>query len=296
MPGPTLLILGARASAPYGFPVGRALRDKIINDLSVPGTTVEIFKSLGFTHDAIRNFGDALWTSGCNSVDELLQTRQDLLTIGKAAIALALIPYESEDGLFNMKNSEDWYAYLFGPLLSDLARLEQKGVSVITFNYDRSLEQFLFRALKSRHSSPDAVCRELVAKIPIVHIYGTLGPLPWQIAFGSAVTYTGEVDEATVDFASRNIEIIHESEDDTPLLEQARRLIQDATQIRFLGFGYHETNLRRLGIDGLRAKDPIGTCYGLTPEEFVPIGHKINAHLVPKRVLPFLRTGGMISL
>ena len=48
-------------------------------------------------------------------------------------------------------------------------------------------------------------------------------------------------------------------------LTQARDLIQNAKRVCFLGFGYHPTNVRRLGIK--KDREVEGTVYGMTHQE-----------------------------
>ncbi len=61
-----------------------------------------------------------------------------------------------------------------------------------------------------------------------------------------------------------------EGEDDSLEFKKARLLIENAKHLYFLGFGYHETNLRRLGVlpdaDKIRVQSGEregirGTCY-----------------------------------
>jgi len=44
---------------------------------------------------------------------------------------------------------------------------------------------------------------------------------------------------------------------------RAKELLAGADQIVFMGFGYSETNLKRLGIGDLPDGKAIGTCHGL---------------------------------
>jgi hypothetical protein len=46
------------------------------------------------------------------------------------------------------------------------------------FNYDRSLEHFLFTALKYSSGKSDDECAGKLKTIPIIHLHGDLGALP----------------------------------------------------------------------------------------------------------------------
>lgn len=75
----------------------------------------------------------------------------------------------------------------------------------------------------------------------VVHVHGSLGPLNWQLRpVGLAsVPYDSGTKPDVVKLAAENIKIIHESIADTPEFLRARKLILRATQVFFLGFGYH---------------------------------------------------------
>ena len=66
--------------------------------------------------------------------------------------------------------------------------------------------------------------------------------------------------------AASCIRIISERGEDLPSeFQQARELIKNAKALYFLGFGYHELNMKRLGVEKLERKPTkmMGTIYGL---------------------------------
>lgn len=74
----------------------------------------------------------------------------------------------------------DWYQYFCDKLNTSFEEFDQNKISIITFNYDRSLEHSLFTALKNSYAKNDRDCASKLKNIPIVHVYGQLGYLPWQ--------------------------------------------------------------------------------------------------------------------
>ncbi|MBL7961455.1 hypothetical protein JNL27_14570, partial [bacterium] len=101
----TVLILGAGASMPYDYPSGAVLKQGICRDLTTHTNNVrppaqELMRT-GLDISEIKSFRDALFFSGRQSVDEFLEHRNEFMTIGKRAIAQALIPHESKKNLFN---------------------------------------------------------------------------------------------------------------------------------------------------------------------------------------------------
>ena len=70
----TVLVLGAGASAPFGFPTGQLLKDLIcIETLWRPGSK-QLLGKLGFNEDIVIRFRKALEISSRPSVDALLDT------------------------------------------------------------------------------------------------------------------------------------------------------------------------------------------------------------------------------
>jgi hypothetical protein len=113
---PTVLILGAGASRPHGFPLGRELRDIVCRLLEKPGLFIE----LGHSEMHVRAFRDELRFSAYRSVDQFLERNEAFLAIGKQAIAAALLPAENEDRLFSPgAPGEHWYELLVDRMAVD---------------------------------------------------------------------------------------------------------------------------------------------------------------------------------
>src|SRR5262249_21509255 len=96
-------------------------------------------------------------------------------------MAYCLIPYENRISLFQRDsyNDGDWYGYLFGKLNAEFSEFSQNKLSIITFNYDRSLEYYLLTALRSSYNKTSDECAQALEAIPIVHVYGQLGEIPY---------------------------------------------------------------------------------------------------------------------
>jgi len=76
---PTVLILGASASMPYGFPSGEELMQEILEKIR-PNSAKELFRVLlkfGFKPKDIDDFYNGLKHSQKFSVDEFLEHRED---------------------------------------------------------------------------------------------------------------------------------------------------------------------------------------------------------------------------
>lgn len=265
----TVLVLGAGASCPFGFPIGQELVKIIIKDL-FPGTLLrKILSGHGFVDDEIGNFRNALLGAQPASIDLFLEHRPDFEGIGKEAIAGSLLPYEHLNVFEKMllENKNNWYRYLFGRLNTSFDTFGDNKLSVITFNYDRSFEHYLFTVLKNTYNKSDEECAEKLKNIPVVHVHGSLGRLSWQESSLSPVSYgvwlvnsgatrnqaarSGAARSGAVKRGGENITIVHEANKQTPEFQKAHELLSQAERVYFLGFGFNKDNVRRLRIESL---------------------------------------------
>jgi hypothetical protein len=176
---PTVLILGAGASIPYGFPSGPQLIDYILADIpdsaSVnPAHTGprrnNIFELLGSIHekDEVVHFRRALARSGKMSIDAFLESNpSSIREVGKSAIAAEILAAEEAIKTIQ-RNTEDWYRYFYTNVLAcSLDRLIYNKLTIITYNYDRSLEYFLTQSFAADCSTTWARSAETVRQLPI---------------------------------------------------------------------------------------------------------------------------------
>ncbi|MBI1808153.1 MAG: hypothetical protein HYR76_14030 [Ignavibacteria bacterium] len=231
---------------------------------------------MGFDKQQVINFRDALKQSGVNSVDAFLEHRRGFLEIGKTAIAESLIPFEDESKLFNLNT--DWYGYLLDRLNSPIDRFHENQLTILTFNYDRSLEWYLYKAFQARYRLTGEETIGVLRKIPIIHLYGTLGGLPWE-KNGRPYLPTTEWPQAGVMYgpmiifginsARGKIKIIHEEHEQDPEFNKAIEMLSKAKRIVFLGFGYNKVNIKRLSPHKwTNVEHPIlGTAFGRTELE-----------------------------
>lgn len=273
---PTVFVLGAGASQPFGFPAAVTLVDRIIENLNDDKKCAEIFNAIpGATANDVYRFKDQLFKSSKFSVDAFLEHRPEFIEIGKYAIAQVLIRSEIDNSLFSNGN---WYRYLYNKLNTSFEDFGKNEVSVITFNYDRSFEHFLFTALKNSYGESDDNCTEVLNKIKIIHVHGQLGCLPWQSKTKSRkYSYNGRYTDSELDIAASEIRIIHEDIDidNDPPFRNAQDLLSKATRVYFLGFGYDKTNISRLRLP--KGKSMCGTAYMLEQAETNTIRTNFNS-------------------
>ncbi|MGA3283396.1 MAG: hypothetical protein ABSD57_02905 [Verrucomicrobiota bacterium] len=198
-----------------------------------------------------------------------------------------------------------WYEYLFNQLDVSFEDFNQNQLRILTFNYDRSLEHFLFTALKNSSGKSEDECAEKLKSIPIIHLHGDLGALP-HTGNDLARPYNTDTTAMALNIATKRIKIIHEGIANEPQFQQAQIILSKSEVICFLGFGYHPLNMERLGAENCRigplaSKQIIGSSFGLTDAESNQISHRHRFNLRPSRyayqhldVLQFLRELGVL--
>ena len=272
---PTLLIFGAGVSFEYGFPLGRSLLLKIVADLEFGSRLCQMMKSLGFTFSAIDQFRRELGLSGQPSVDAFLEQHkkdEQLGKLGKTAIAASLIPSEDEARL-NDRSAIRLYEYLWHQISGSPNMYSANQLSIITFNYDRSFEQYLRTVLTASHPEFRDQCNGFnaaLSQFDVIHIFGSLGSLETKSSTYLPYGLQGAPNSVTIEQAAARIKLYHEAQFDDDTSNRIRLRITEAETICFLGFGFHPINIRLLEFCGLgENKDThhYASAFGLKPGE-----------------------------
>jgi hypothetical protein len=254
---PTVLVLGAGASWHYGYPLGEELIDKIIFQTADPDSHSEstrLGKSLKF-HDPI-------------SIDSFLNFRRSderLVNAGKYEITNAILDCENKEHFDrNHSNKGNWYKFIVNALLSNIRDPQELltlplNLTVITFNYDLSLEYYLYSRFKSIPTLSEQQIQQFLNKLndSIIHFYGQVGKFKWQGDTG------GRDNEDYGIFQSRRFigddGLWNRDQYIKPLYEQIRLIgdrslekdkanqkLVEAERIYFLGFGFNSDNVAEL--------------------------------------------------
>lgn len=275
---PTVLVLGAGASNPYGFPSEGELYREVLDmkPKAFPMDVAQFGRTKMFRTRKVLEFKAELRDSGVKSVDVFLESREEFEKVGKAAMACILSRYETAalarpDG----PDKRDWYCYLWERMCAGASfdDLGENRLSILTFNYDRSLEDFLFRAARAYYGqSPDECARTLRA-INIIHLHGSLGPMPWQDRGAWSVPFGRGGSFKDVRVAISSMKVVRDSQVEDPDFMRAGELLRAAERVYLLGFGYRPANVSRLGLDVGRwtGCELAGTCCGLGARQIADI-------------------------
>jgi hypothetical protein len=279
----TLFIVGAGASQEAGLPTGTQLKDAIAEKLGFENISGSWGSGDPDIHEAIRQYASQANLNANDifrgaekirenmplapSIDHFIHTHSTntgIVVCGKLAIAQAILEAERNSSLSlpeepGRSNQLDfnriqgtWYQPLFHLLNANLRNDEVdtifSNVSVITFNYDRCIEHFLYYALQNYFAVHDiqSDIQRLMQRLPILHPYGVVGSLPWQdprtnVSFGGVGRNSN-----LLDIANQIRTFTERVGGSDPTLATIRLQVQEAETIVFLGFAFHELNLELL--------------------------------------------------
>lgn len=290
-----VFVIGAGASFELGFPLGDNLKDDIAASLNIlfksgyeqTSGDYQIAELLRRRAQArgLQNWNDLLGKAwqirdalpGALSIDNVLDAHSsdaDLVFCGKLAICKSILAAERSSKLYGARGPHDptifqkvagTYLIPLFQMMTENVRKEKpddcfRHLSIITFNYDRSIERFLPEALATYYGIQTREAEELVSQLEIIHPYGQVGKMPGYSVPG--VTY-GE-ESAPISEIAEQIQTFSEGIGDESLQSQIRDTYFGAETVVFLGFAFHPINMELLGSGGVaKAKRIVGTSYGL---------------------------------
>jgi hypothetical protein len=293
----TTLILGAGASAPYKFPTGFELTQKI---LALEGNIELLIYFSDQISPLVKQFFQSFRMSTATSIDSFVAKNPRYTEVARTAIAMVLMDMEDHEVFFNHTINDHWYRYLVNKLCPDSwDAFDPSRLRIVTFNYDVSLEFFLATAVSHMYGKGAADVIEKLERLEIVHVYGKLDrPLG---TYGQIKTDIDPSDEKTeitkrdVKKASAGIHLMGEGREDTQHLQVIQNIIHSSDQIGFLGFGFDSVNVDRIfGGKGFsvpeHGKKIFATTKGMTEAESKAAMLQVN-----KRDLSMYLTGNLMQ-
>lgn len=303
----TVFILGAGTSVEAGFPDGMNLRDKISNYLNFSFSGNSLERGDHQIWAAIEKYANKNGTQRKDlflksielsnsihhspSIDTYLNAHNhdELVgTIGKIAIVKCILEQEKNSlfsefeestfGFLTKKFQDTWYSEFFKIIHANVPKNKITEIfdkiSIINFNYDRSISVYLIRSLMEHYGIDLNKSKSLVRNLNIIHPYGSVGSI-----FTEDDDYVpfGKIQN---DVLFRNFSKIVTFNDDYQnslvknLMEQK---LSEAKNIVFLGFAYHDQNMNLLKIKTKSVKYVFGTCYNMSEE---------NKEHVENRLIP----------
>jgi hypothetical protein len=295
----TTLIVGAGASCELQFPANEELLARVGQsfDFSRFGTGLQIKDSvllaqylqkmssrLGKNDQDIHRAADRIRIASklTRSIDSLLDQHDTdtlITAAGKLAIVHFICQAEAKSilrlepriaGDLPIQGTDTWLYQLGQLITSGVPRSQVERcldeLSIVNFNYDRSVEHFLPHAMVMAFGMTLKEAQAIVAaKLRIIHPYGTVGRLPWQKGDAAECEW-GTEQPWNIHNLSTMIRTSSEVQRDNQMLMQIRGAISSAKRIVFLGFGFQPQNVDLLVDYGLSHDPEIAiTVHGMSP-------------------------------
>jgi hypothetical protein len=333
---PTVLIVGAGASREANLPLGNELKRRISGalDIRFDDTGLDLLAGdrdimMALRHHLQRNEQRdlnrllnvcreiAAGMPGAISIDHYLHQRgedADRDLCAKLAIVKTIADAERASFLHvdpqNPRDEVDfdrldreraWYIQL-GRMVTGMVRAVDlanvfNNLTVVTFNYDRCIQQFFLRWLMNQYVLPEANAAAIVRRLRVHHVYGSLGPLPWMHPNGVGITFGQNLGRDVLLEAAGQIHTFTESHEDLVLQRAIHDAIAAAHVLVYLGFAYHDISMQLI-----RAPGPLETrrIFATRFEVSNPNWEVCSASLINDRTyrtggLPAIREGGIQS-
>jgi hypothetical protein len=276
---PTVFVVGAGASAEANLPVGSGLVDQIKAGLRFKLSTFgesgsggdsnlyqTIAKDVGHQRAAAalsqcREISYSL--DHADSIDAYMNEfrhNPDVAKYAKLAIAYYIAIAESGSKLVvnrsnvsNTLNSDvtksTWYNHFFRSLRDgvEFENLDSifRNVSIICFNYDRCIEQYLFYSLRHYYRVDPQRAIEVLRTLRIHRPYGHIGGFNFDPSTGHS-NYGLHLNGISLVEQSKTLRTVYEGNADSFALKDIHDELVSAKQIVFLGFGFHKLNMELL--------------------------------------------------
>ena len=217
------------------------------------------------------------------SIDEALHwlssSHPEAVALGKAAIVREILAAERTSLLFNKDDPdnalyvESWMSSFLQMAVAALKKEEIKSafskVTIINFNYDRLIEHFIYSALRTRLRVTEGEAIQAISSLRIIRPYGKVGGLTWQEE-PSAVSFGADLRNDHDKLFSLSENVLTYTE---PVTRRIREDIESALigarLVVFLGFGFHQQNMRLLQArNRVGAKHVIATVLNIGHENF----------------------------
>lgn len=241
----TVFILGAGASKPYSFPIGKELKQQIIDLIDFHPDVCQsplnknddqFFKNLkeeGYGYEEVSELGNHLRITGAKSIDHLLQdhdVNSRLLVLAKMIIYYLI----SQQEIFRNLKREDWIEpfvhYSMGEHRDEFLKYPPV---ILSFNYDNLYKKKVEYILQNQYR----VQNYIYPKPKINHIYGrTLGAnFDRTLEEVGRVEYFDEIKEQ-----ASLLSLMRGERDE--VAKNYEKILNECEKIIILGYGFDKNN------------------------------------------------------
>jgi len=191
-----------------------------------------------------------LFASQRVSIDAFITNNPDLEAVAKHAVAAVLVLCEREERL-----DGDWYQQFLERLMRIGSQDGEFGV--ITFNYDRSFEQYFRRAYIHNHPGNELLALKFYRHLKIIHAYGDLGSLEGNIM--PPLLRYGDVESFGI--AVNQMELATPAH--YPNHDKIKEMLDGVARVVFLGFGFWKDNMNLIELSQESSPQVYASAFGL---------------------------------
>ena len=272
----TTFVIGAGAGCELQLPSGPELTqriaqcldfDRFVGDLQTRDSMVlgqylsKMAARMQKSDEQVRAAADRIRIAAkmANSIDDILdQHNNDPLVVntGKLAIAYFITQAEAKSTMrvtpriareLPLQGSENWLFQLARLITSGVPRSQADrcldNVSIVNFNYDRSVEHFLPFAFEMAFGMPLQEAQRIVSqKLKIIHPYGSVGRLPWQPGDMPDSEWATE-NPWNIHNLALQIRTLSELQQNRQAIMQIQNAVTSGKRLVILGFGFQAQNL-----------------------------------------------------
>jgi len=270
MPDPREML----AKIAQGFDFSRLGSELQTRDMVILGKHFEKFaRHLNTTPEKLQQAGGAIRQAArvTGSIDAILeQLGNDKLVqaAGKLAVVFYTLQAESrsplgveprDPGDLPLRGNENWLYQLGRMLVAGVPRNKAEqcfdNLSIINFNYDRSLQHYLPWVIQMAFGMTLSEARQLVAaKLKMIYPLGNVGRLPWQNGEAPDVEW-GNEEPWNLHAVVSEINTISEMRSRPQMAQKILAEVAGGKRVVFLGFGFDPLHTSVL-IDYSLSHDP----------------------------------------
>jgi len=258
--------------------VGRLSFSVIVDENDMEGLLVDLKEKKyideeGYVTDKFKSFV----ASGCDKAK--MELSEKYCDKKDAIIKVLRDSFEVRSG--------NWYRFLLDALIRDCREpehiIKNKGLTIVTFNYELSLEFYFYEILKNIeffNKEGKDYSSEFLSKLNIIHVYGQLGYYAWNRDFCEQL-YGKEIFEMMTErkvdsyadscannacVYSQSIQVVGaekwQEHKEKNHIKEVMKAIKEAKNVFILGFGFYPENMNLLEFeesfknvgDGVRKK------------------------------------------
>jgi hypothetical protein len=280
-----VFILGAGASSHFGYPLGNELIeaiDNLLEELTSREKEYRIKDDERKILDEAKNFVHAIKSYNPLNVDYFLSTHPKFEPIGKRLIEHVILRSQNNDAFINNfsavkwwrrdapvihRNFEsgNWVKFIHQSIVANCRNsidviYALKSIHIITFNYDLSFEQALYRYFETSTfftEDHDEVLKKFLLedffKNNVIHVYGKINSSPNNIIPYSKQDFYESFQNWDLKDSKIKIIAIGKSKKN----DDAMNIINECAFVYFLGYGFDGFNNKVLNLNEVFAKKKI---------------------------------------